>query len=429
MHTADGGASWQTQYSGAAYHGAFFDIDFADDTHGWAAGLTADWPVGHPMVARTTNGGASWSFVPLPGATGSPRAISFVDALHGWAITSLTSAWPSQIYVTVDGGLTWTLQYSTSAVLSDITFVDALHGWATGGGNGLAVLSTTDGGASWNTQQVPIAYVQAGQHVTFIDRLHGWVACGPLIQATADGGQTWWTERPGSMVQSVAFTDPDHGWAATLTGDWTYGQGGILRTTTGGFVPGPVTTVSGAPSQWQRRPVRLTFSAQDPPGGAGMSGGPAKTEFKLDNGPWTAGTALTVPAAANHADDGVHWVMFRSTDAAGITEPARTLTVKIDTTGPTTSARKLNGRLRVPMQLQYRVSDRASIGTSSLHVVLRTAAGKLVHIFKKSAVPTGIWNTLNWTPRARGTCRYYVYAADQAGNRQRNVARGTVVVR
>ena len=75
-----------------------------------------------------------------------------------------------------------------------------------------------------------------------------------------------------------------------------------------------------------------------------MAGGQAKTEYRLDDGPWVAGAALTVPALTDHSSDGVHRVGYRSTDAAGNTEAAKSLTVQIDTTGPATAARKATGR-------------------------------------------------------------------------------------
>jgi hypothetical protein len=91
------------------------------------------------------------------------------------------------------------------------------------------------------------------------------------------------------------------------------------------------------------RPVTLTFLATDNAGGSGMSGGQAKTEYKLDDGPWTVGTSLAVPAPSNTKT--THTLLYRSTDNAGNLEDAKSCTVMIDTTGgppppepPTTSA-------------------------------------------------------------------------------------------
>ena len=432
LHTGDGGLTWQTQSAGTSF-GSLNDVDFVDANHGCVAGSSGAFPSGHPILAATSDGGVTWQSVTLPQAAGSAWAVSFVDAQHGWAVTSLTSTYPSVIYATSDGGLTWTSQYVASGVvLRSIAFADAAHGWAVGQAADLqgdcAVLSTTNGGATWSEQDLA-SQSPGGLSVSFIDASHGWIACGSAVLATVDGGGHWWAERTGAEVRSLAFTDPNHGWAAAQTADWIWGDGGILSTTTGGFVQGPVTSVSGGDGSWHDRAVRLVFSATDEPGGPGIVGGQAKTQYRLDDGPWTAGTALTVPAPANHSNDGVHRITYFSTDAAGTAEVTKSLTVQIDTTGPTTAARKLSGHKRGMLQLSYRVSDRLSYLTGSQRVVLRTAAGRLVHIFKTAVRPTGIWNYLNWVPRAAGTYRYWVYATDLAGNKQRNVASATVLVR
>jgi len=160
-----------------------------------------------------------------------------------------------------------------------------------------------------------------------------------------------------------------------------------------------------------------------------MAGGQAKTEYRLDDGPWVVGTALTIRARADHSSDGVHRVGYRSTDAAGNTEAAKSLTVRIDTTGPRTAARNAAGNRGEVVQLGYRVTDNLSFTTGSLRIVLTTAHGRLIKTFRRSAVPIGIWNVVGWRPRARGTYRFFVYAADLAGNNQRNVAHATVVVK
>ena len=108
-------------------------------------------------------------------------------------------------------------------------------------------------------------------------------------------------------------------------------SGAILVTSTSGYGPAPVTAVSGADSGWHNRPVGLVFTAVDEPGGAGMIGGQAKTAYTIDNGAWITATTLTIPAPIYHSGDGVHMVSYRSTDAAGNVEAAKTVTVKIDT--------------------------------------------------------------------------------------------------
>ena len=96
------------------------------------------------------------------------------------------------------------------------------------------------------------------------------------------------------------------------------------------FTP-PSTKVSGAATRWHNAPVSLTFIATDDPGGSGV----AATEYSLDGGAtWTDGTSVTIPAPADQANDGLHAVLFRSTDSAGNVEDRPGVKVGIDTQRP-----------------------------------------------------------------------------------------------
>ena len=85
----------------------------------------------------------------------------------------------------------------------------------------------------------------------------------------------------------------------------------------------PVTT-DNAPLGWQGTSYTLHFTGSD--GGSGMSGGYAKTEYSTDDGAtWNPGASVEL------SGDGTHIVWYRSTDAAGNTETAKSATVKIGT--------------------------------------------------------------------------------------------------
>ena len=154
----------------------------------------------------------------------------------------------------------------------------------------------------------------------------------------------------GSDLSSVACIDADHAWVVGQTGT-------ILATTTGGRPPvldttPPSTSVSGADDLWHNTAVTLTLTATDNAGGSGMSGGQATTQYKIGGGSWTAGTTVVVPAPANHSGDGAQAVTFQSCDAAGNWETAKSVTVKIDTAPPTTSASGLQDVAGVVWQKQ-----------------------------------------------------------------------------
>ncbi len=84
----------------------------------------------------------------------------------------------------------------------------------------------------------------------------------------------------------------------------------------------PNTTVT-APPAWNKSDVTLTLVPND-----GLSG-VDKTFFRLDGGALTAGTSVPVTAEGNHS------LRFWSTDVAGNTEAAHTVSFGIDKTSPT----------------------------------------------------------------------------------------------
>lgn len=76
--------------------------------------------------------------------------------------------------------------------------------------------------------------------------------------------------------------------------------------------------------------VTVTLDAADEDGGSGVAG----TEYSLDDD--TGWTAYTGPVSVT--GDGSHELRFRSTDAAGNVEEAKSVTIKIDGTAPVSSA-------------------------------------------------------------------------------------------
>ena len=361
LATSDGGATWSAQNDGGATEG-LEGVAASDADHAWAVG--SRWDAGLAtrigVVIATSNGGATWNEQTLPQGTDPLQDVAFISATHGWAV-----GYFGTILATKDGGDTWTAQDSgTSEYLWAVSFADSLHGWAAG--NSGTIVATSDGGATWRAQtsgttkelldvcfvdathgwavgEIVVATSDGGatwkeQHcsttsalwgVCFVDATHGW-AVGQIVFATSDGGATWTEQYAGVEEEvdgfmAIDFTDAAHGWAVRT-------HGTILATSTGGWplttdtIP-PTTTVSGADDAWHAAPVTLTFTATDSAGGSGVT----TTEYSVDDGAWTTGTSLTVSSAGSHT------VSYRSTDLAGNTETAKTCTVMIDLTAPTTS--------------------------------------------------------------------------------------------
>lgn len=95
------------------------------------------------------------------------------------------------------------------------------------------------------------------------------------------------------------------------------------------------TTTDDADDLWHNTPVTVNLTAVDNDGGSGMVGGAATTQYKIDAADtWTTGTTASIGAPADHSEDGIHTVAYRSTDHAGNVEATKNCTVKIDTTAP-----------------------------------------------------------------------------------------------
>jgi len=139
---------------------------------------------------------------------------------------------------------------------------------------------------------------------------------------------------------------------------------------------------------------------------------------------------VTVAAPADHSGDGTHTVAYRSVDAAGNTEQAKSLTVKVDTTGPITKAKLTYARVNHAVRLPYKATDNLSPQVTSVAVVVKNARGLTVATITVSA-PKNVntWYSVTWTPRARGAYRYCVYAKDLAGNAQSVRGWAKVIVR
>jgi photosystem II stability/assembly factor-like uncharacterized protein len=331
----------------------------------------------------------------------------------------------STIWHCGDGAI-WTAQ--SWGLVGDphgVSFPDASHGWVVGGGG--AIFATTDGGADWTAQNSgTTAYLSA---VSFPDASHGWaVGSGGTILATSDGGATWTAQNSGTTVDlsAVSFPDASHGWVV--------GSGGMILATTNGGWPDstpPTTTISGADDLWHNGDVSLTLTASDP--GAHASDVDF-TEYSLDDGTtWTKGTSVTVPAPADHSNDGAHIILYRSVDNAGNTEDTKSCTVKIDTTKPVISSAYVGflrhsahtgrcnrtGRFGLTCRIDDNLSPTATVTLEALNF-----RGKVVQTISVGECPTGVRQTCRLPGKLSLLfCRWRVTATDLAGNSQSKLAR------
>jgi photosystem II stability/assembly factor-like uncharacterized protein len=194
------------------------------------------WVSGHDAaVLRTTDGGATWERLRVPGADSLEfRDVDAFSADEAYLLAAGPAA-RSRIYKTVDGGRTWTQQFVNAeprAFYDCFAFFDRRRGVVVSDAvdGRLLIRTTADGGARWDavpSEGVPPAREGEGAFaasgtclVSFGSRL-AWIASGSPAEArvyrSSDGGRSW-AETSVPIVSgeaagatSVAFRDPMHG--------------------------------------------------------------------------------------------------------------------------------------------------------------------------------------------------------------------------
>jgi photosystem II stability/assembly factor-like uncharacterized protein len=186
--TIDGGETWTT--IGSVYlpnDGYDFEgISFVDSLNGWAVSYTG-W------VYNTTDGGFSWSFQDSVGLSNyfqyvPCRDIQFTTSDSGWVVGGLSGE--TLVARTTDGGQTWSTDFLypfSSCSLREIEMINSQVGWFAGANNGGAMLAkTTDGGITWQ-DQLPF---QAGfESISIVNENVGYaVGDNGRVYKTTNGG-------------------------------------------------------------------------------------------------------------------------------------------------------------------------------------------------------------------------------------------------
>jgi photosystem II stability/assembly factor-like uncharacterized protein len=133
---------------------------------------------------------ADWAAIPAHGWP-TPAHMMLMDAAR--AGSRLVAVGELGVIIhSDDEGKSWqqARRVPVSATLSAVTFTDALHGWAVGQWG--VILATSDGGATWHTQRIDVSTDQPLFSVIFTTANDG-IAVGlwSLMLATHDGGKTW----------------------------------------------------------------------------------------------------------------------------------------------------------------------------------------------------------------------------------------------
>ena len=218
--------AWTDQPSGVTAR--LRGVSAVSDRIAWASGSGG-------TVLRTSDGGATWQPLTIPGA----EKLDFrdIDAVSDRIayVLSIGSGESSRIYKTIDGGRTWTLQFTNTdpkAFFDAMAFWDAERGIAFSDSvdGQLVILRTDTGGRTWT--RVPAtglppaldnegAFAASGTNVAVQGRDQVWIGTGAAAVArvlrSADGGRTWSAAStplaagPSSGIFSIAFRDAEHG--------------------------------------------------------------------------------------------------------------------------------------------------------------------------------------------------------------------------
>jgi len=180
-----------------------------------------------------------------------------------------------------------------------------------------------------------------------------------------------------------------------------------------------------SPGAWLRSAALVMLTATDEVGGSGL----LSITYVLDGGLPQTVIGASVPVGVPLLPNAAHTLVYHATDVAANSCADKTLSFTIDTVGPITAGKATSGRKGRAITLRYRVSDNLSLKATAIRIVVKNSRGSAVKTFKPTSQNTTVWYSVKWTPKAKGTYRYYVYAKDLAGNGQSKVDSAKVVVR
>ena len=204
VETTDGGANWKVRTIAQSKEGIsedialavqdpiFYDIEFADESHGWIVGEFG-------TIHSTTDGGQTWTaqqesllgegivdILDLPTFFG----VHFVNTKEG-----IAAGLEGKIARTHDGGETWAFDTVDEKVAvedplySPFLFPDG-KAWVVGAGG--EVLTREPDQTAWKRAKLGMRLFTWLRGVDFFDHNNGWIVGGfGTILKTKDAGKTW----------------------------------------------------------------------------------------------------------------------------------------------------------------------------------------------------------------------------------------------
>ncbi|RMA58744.1 YCF48-related protein [Ulvibacter antarcticus] len=182
LKTVDAGETWQVIYPTSGTGPSFEKIEFITDDIGFA--------VGYDLILKTIDGGTTWSEITVGADVYLYNNLSFYNENIGLVSAQLNNSPYFAIYLTTDGGATWT---AATDVLNaggiEIAYADQNTLFSVGADE--VISKSTDIGDTW-TQIYSGIFQNYFVSTSFKDQDNGLVAGEDgLIKTTHDSGTTW----------------------------------------------------------------------------------------------------------------------------------------------------------------------------------------------------------------------------------------------
>jgi photosystem II stability/assembly factor-like uncharacterized protein len=221
MKTVNGGANWTTtDFDPGSDQGSILDIEFFNAMNGV---LSSQWE----GIYVTSNGGNTWT-------QATTNYIGAQDICYSSSTTLFGVGLGQVIYKSTNGGMTWTLNYTGNNMFwynLGVHFSDQMNGLVTSEEG--TVYVTNNGGNSWTEQNVDGQYgLMRGAWVNDANSMYATGTPGQ-VYVTVNGGLNWMTDSPLEFDPSyykIIFTENGTGY---VCGSGATG-GTILRKGSGG---------------------------------------------------------------------------------------------------------------------------------------------------------------------------------------------------
>ena len=209
FQTIDGGATWTQTYTNdpndpeagdsLPLGGIKADLVPINRQTAWVGGVI--YAPGTAYLYRTDDGGKSWSPVSLPLPEGAEDIelgidrdqMQFVSADEGYLVVRMSGdATQTAVYVTNDGGDTWTLTPTLIPEAGESDFLSAQEALLY---NGEQFYVTRDAARTWTTVSPDIVFGDSFVTMDFVNPNSGWIVSAAediySLYRTHDGGATW----------------------------------------------------------------------------------------------------------------------------------------------------------------------------------------------------------------------------------------------